>query len=61
MPKLASIPSESTALRYGICTVDSILGFIFIWMLRRSAEQERIEKTLKKNDRDKARSLRGNC
>jgi uncharacterized membrane protein (DUF106 family) len=39
-----------------------ILGAIFIWMLRRSAGQERIEKRLKEIDeRDKARSLKENA
>jgi len=32
---------------YGWSLVGAILGFIFIWMLRRSAAQERMEKTLK--------------
>jgi Flp pilus assembly protein TadB len=36
-----------------------ILGAIFIWMLKRGASQERVEKQLKElNERDKARSLR---
>jgi hypothetical protein len=32
---------------YGASLVSTILGFIFIWMLKRSAAQERMEKTLK--------------
>jgi hypothetical protein len=32
---------------YGASLVSTILGFVFIWMLRRSASQERMEKTLK--------------
>jgi hypothetical protein len=31
---------------YGVSLVSTILGFVFIWMLRRSASQERMEKTL---------------
>ena len=39
-----------------------VLGFIFIWMLRRSAGQERMEKHLREiNERDKARTLRKNA
>ena len=39
--------------------VGIIIGAIFIWLLRKSARQERIEKQLKEiNERDKARSLR---
>ena len=42
---------------YGLVVV--ILGIIFIWMLRRGAGQERIEKHLKEiRDIDKERSLR---
>ena len=37
----------------------SVMGFIFIWMLNRSASQERIEKQLKGiGERDRERSLR---
>jgi len=32
---------------YGASLVSTILGFIFIWMLKRSASQERMEKTLR--------------
>jgi hypothetical protein len=32
---------------YGLSLVGAILGFIFIWMLKRSASQERMEKYLK--------------
>ena len=46
-----------TFLPIGI--VGIIIGAIFIWILRKSARQERIEKQLKEiNERDKARSLR---
>jgi uncharacterized membrane protein len=39
--------------------VGIIIGIIFIWMLRRGARKERIEKHLKEiNERDKDRSLR---
>jgi len=31
---------------YGASLVSTILGFIFIWMLKRSASQERMEKDL---------------
>ena len=42
--------------------VGVVLGLIFIWMLRRSAGQERIEKHLREiNERDKARTLRENA
>lgn len=45
--------------RLGLGSILVILGFVFIWMLKRSAGQERIEKQLKEiNERDKERSSR---
>ena len=44
---------------FPIGIVAIIIGAIFIWMLRRSAGQERIEKRLREIDeKDKARSLK---
>ena len=46
---------------YGASLVSTILGFIFIWMLKRSAAQERMEKNLKEmKDMYKERNLREN-
>ena len=49
-------------LLFPIGLIGVVLGFIFIWMLRRSAGQERMEKHLREiNERDKARTLRENA
>jgi len=46
-------------LFFPIGLIGVVIGFIFIWMLKRSASQERMEKHLKEiSDTNKERSLR---
>jgi hypothetical protein len=46
-------------LFFPIGLVGVVIGFIFIWMLKRSASQQRMERAMKEmNQRDKERTFR---